>query len=124
MTSAKTVADRLDGLFASIDAKDTDEFLGYLTEDATFRFGSAPAVTGHAAIREGVDGFFSSIAGSEHSLKNVITNGGLLVCEGEVTYDRHDGSNITLPFTNVFDVEGDRIANYRIYIDIAPLYPG
>ena len=122
MSSEIPLTNRLDGLFASIDEKDTDAFLGYLAEDASFRFGSAPAVTGHAAIREGVDGFFASIAGSEHSLKNVIGNDHILVCEGEVTYERHDGSNVTLPFTNVFDVDGERIAQYKIYIDIAPLY--
>ena len=119
-----SLADRLDGLFASIDKKDTDAFLGYLAEDASFRFGSAPPVTGHAAIREGVDGFFASIAGSEHSLINIVGNDHILVCEGEVTYNRHDGSIITLPFTNVFDVDGERIAHYKIYIDIAPLYSG
>lgn len=124
MTRENLLGNRLEGLFASIDEKDTGAFLGYLTEDATFRFGSAPAVSGHAAIREGVDGFFASIAGSAHALKNVIGNDDILVCEGEVTYKRHDGSTITLPFTNVFDIDGERIAHYKIYIDIAPLYSG
>ena len=124
MTTENPITDRLDGLFAAIDAKDTEAFLGYLTTDATFRFGSAPPVTGHTAIREGVDGFFASIASSKHSLMNVIGNDRILVCEGQVTYSRLNGSDITLPFTNVFEVDGDRIAHYKIYIDIAPLYSG
>ncbi len=122
MTGGNLIANRLDSLFAAIDAKDTDTFLSFLTDDAVFRFGSAPSVTGQDAIREGVDGFFSSIAGSRHSIGNVIESGATLVSEGEVTYRRHDGSEITLPFTNVFEISGDLVSHYKIYIDIAPLY--
>jgi hypothetical protein len=117
-----SLANRLDRLFAAIDAKDTGAFLVFLTEDARFRFGSAPALHGHGAIREAVDGFFASIAGSQHLLKNVLGKGSTLVIEGEVTYTRHDGSALTLPFSNIFELSGERIADYKIYIDIAPLY--
>ena len=52
----------------------------------------------------------------------MLWNGGTQVCEGEVTYERHDGSKITLPFTDVFEYSGERIAHYKIYMDIGPLY--
>jgi hypothetical protein len=29
---------------------------------------------------------------------------------------------LTLPFTNVFELDGELISHYKIYIDIAPLY--
>ena len=45
-----------------------------------------------------------------------------VACEGEVTYTRHDGSQITLPFCNIFEIDGDKIEVYRIYIDMAPLF--
>jgi limonene-1,2-epoxide hydrolase len=111
-----------DDLFASIDAKDTTNFLGFLTEDAVFRFGSAPVVQGQAAIRLAVDGFFDSIAGSSHKMNKPLRDGSRLVCEGEVTYRRHDGTEVTLPFTNVFELDGELISHYKIYIDITPLY--
>ncbi len=122
MTRAVSLESRLPGLFEAVDAKDTDAFLGYLTRDARFRFGSAPELRGHDAIRGGVDTFFASIDGSSHALKNVLGNERTLVCEGEVSYTRHDRSKVSLPFVNVFDLEGEQIANYRIYIDIAPLH--
>lgn len=124
MTDDKSLATRLPGLFAAIDARDTDAFLGYLTKDAIFRFGSAPELHGHDAIREGVDGFFASISGSRHALKNVLRDDRTLVCEGEVSYRRHDDSEITLPFTNIFELDDTLISQYKIYIDIAPLYAG
>lgn len=116
--------DWLDDLFDAIDAQDTSRFTGYLAPDATFRFGSAPAVAGREAIGAAVDGFFSSIASSRHRLANTWSGDDTLVCEGEVTYRRHDGSELTLPFTNVFDMQDELIGTYKIYIDIAPLYAG
>lgn len=114
--------DRLGSLLDAIDAKDTGRFLEFLTERAVFRFGSTAAVTGHDDIGTAVDGFFSGIDGSTHTLRNVFRNEGRLACEGEVTYRRLDGSEITLPFTNVFELDGDLIDQYRIYIDIGPLF--
>jgi len=109
-------------LFASIDAMDTESFLGFIHEEAMFRFGSSPAVTGHAEIRVAVESFFASFAALKHDLQRQVADGNAVVCEGEVTYTRHDGRTITLPFVNVFEVDEGLIAEYRIYIDIAPLY--
>ncbi len=110
------------GMFAAIDAKDTTAFLGYLTEDAVFRFGSAPPVRGCDAIGAAVGGFFGTIAGCTHVIDRTLVQDDTLVCEGVVTYRRHDGSEVSLPFTDVLEYAGDRIRHYKIYIDIAPLY--
>jgi len=112
----------LGSLFAAIDSKDTETFLEHLTDDALFRFGSAPAVHGAETIRSAVDGFFGTIKGSSHTLTNTLVSGSTLVCEGEVTYQRLNGSELTLPFTNIFELSGNLISHYKIYIDIAPLY--
>lgn len=113
---------RLNALFSAIDSLDTSAFLGFLAEDARFRFGSNPYVSGHDAIRDAIDGFFGTIAGCEHRLLNTLQADDTLVCEGEVTYQRRDGSSLCLPFTNVFETRDDLIHDYKIYIDIAPLY--
>jgi hypothetical protein len=46
------------------------------------------------------------------------------VCEGEVMYTRHDGTVVSFPFVNVFDLRGELIAAYRIYIDLSLLFSG
>ena len=114
--------DLLHELFAAVDAQDIDRFLGCIADDATFRFGSTPPVAGHTAIRGAVDGFFGTIAGVQHELTRTVEDGATLVCEGEVTYTRHDDSQLTLPFANIFELESGLISDYKIYIDIAPLY--
>ena len=122
MTAADAAGSDTGGLFAAIDANDAASFVSYLTEDAVFRFGSAPQVVGREAIREAVAGFFGTIAGCRHTISNSLRSGSTLVCEGEVTYRRHDGSEISLPFTDIFEYDGDLIAHYKIYMDIGPLY--
>ena len=112
----------LDGLFQAIDAKDTDGFTSFLTEDAEFRFGSAPPVTGRTSIAQAVGAFFETIDGLSHSVTKVWRADASLACEGEVCYRRHDGSEIIIPFVDVFACKGDLISSYKIYIDIAPLF--
>jgi len=122
MTGRDSAAVDFGKLFASIDAMDTEGFLGFLTEDAEFRFASAPAVRGHAAIAAAVGGFFQSIAGLRHRLDRFVSEGSVTFCEGEVTYTRHDGSEVVLPFSDVFETADGLITVYRIYIDIGPLF--
>lgn len=111
-----------DKLFASIDAMDTESFLGFVAEDCTFRFGSSPPITGRDGIRASVNDFFSMFAALRHDLERVVAQQSVVMCEGQVTYTRHDGSQITLPFCNVFTADSGLISLYRIYIDPGPLY--
>jgi len=122
MSDSETVGAHFEKLFASIDAMDTESFLSFIDRDATFRFGSTPPVKGHAAIRAAVESFFASFAKLRHVLQRQVADGNTVLCEGEVTYTRHDGSTVTLPFVNVFEVDDGLISLYRIYIDIGPLY--
>ncbi len=109
-------------LFAVIDAGDAAGFAAFLTPDARFRFGKAETVVGADAIREAAAGFFAAIASSRHRLLHHWNGAATAVCEGEVAYTRHDGSVVTVPFANVFELRGDKIAAYRIYIDNSPLF--
>ena len=109
-------------LFAAIDRKDTEAFVGFLARDAQFRFGSQPVVSGSEQIAEAVDQFFASIAALSHRVDTIFEAENGIAVEGEVTYTRHDHSIVTLPFINVFGMTGKKIAIYRIYIEIGPLY--
>jgi len=109
-------------LFAAIDAGDARGFVEFLTPDARFRFGNAPPIIGFEAIGAAVTAFFAAIAASRHRLLGTWSGAATAACEGEVTYTRHDGSTLSVPFANVFELRGDKIAAYRIYIDNSSLF--
>ncbi len=109
-------------LFNAIDAQDADAFVSFLTEDAIFRFGSQDAVNGKAAIREYVAQFFGMIEALSHRINVTWEKKDGVMCEGEVTYTKLDGSKVTLPFADAFHMKGDKVKNYLVYIDPAPLF--
>jgi ketosteroid isomerase-like protein len=109
-------------VFAVVDTGDANGFVELLTEDAQFRFGNAPVVAGQQAIHAAAAAFFGAITSSKHRVLGTWNGASSAVCEGEVTYTRHDGSMVSVPFANVFELRGDKIAAYRIYIDNAALF--
>ncbi len=112
----------LEPLFAAIDRRDADTFATFLADDATFRFGNADGVVGRAAIREAVGGFFASIARLDHTIADAWALDGAVVVHGSVTYTRHDGGRLTVPFANVFKLQGEKIGEYLIFVDASQLY--
>ena len=111
-----------DSLMASIDGKDLDAFLGFLTEDAEFRFANAPPAIGREAVGAFVGGFFGAVAGISHRLIHTWEDETTAACEGEVTYTRHDGTRLTLPFANVFYLRDGKVSRYLVHIDASALF--
>lgn len=109
-------------LFASIDGMDAAGFVGFLTEDARFRFGNQAPVVGRAAIQAAVAGFFGAIAACRHEIHNAWSLPGHVVVQGEVSYLRLDGKPVSVPFANVLGLDSARIRDYLIYVDATPLF--
>ena len=112
-------------LFAALDAGDIESVLGLMTEDVAFRFGSADPVVGHAAMAAQFALMAGAIASLSHRLLAVWTTAEpdpAVICEMTVTYRRHDGSQVMLPCANVFRLQDGRVADYRIYMDVNPVF--
>ena len=109
-------------LFQSVDSKDTEAFLAFLSDDVLFRFGNADPVSGKAAVGEAVGGFFGSIKGIHHELVASWEEGGVIICHGTVTYTRHDSTTLSVPFANILGVDGDLINKYLIFADVSGLF--
>lgn len=111
-------------LFDAIDSKDAARFAGFLSPAANFRFANAEPVEGRAAVEAAVDAFFTSIRALSHDVQRVLRQEACVVCEGWVTYTRHDGSELHVPFLNLFEIDDGLIGDYRVYIDASALYAG
>lgn len=109
-------------LFADIDSMDPDRFTAHLAEDVTMRFGNADPVRGRAAVGETWGQFCQGVAGVAHDIVNRWTVGDSTIVEARVTYTRHDERQVTVPVVTVYDEGVGGIVDYRIYIDLAPLF--
>jgi ketosteroid isomerase-like protein len=115
--------DRTRRLFAAVDTKDADAFGAFLAEDARLTFGNAEPLVGRAAIVAGIDAFFTTIDGLRHRIVNEWYAGADTVVEIEVTYQRPDGKSVTVPAVSIWCSRADGlIADYRIFVDLAPVY--
>jgi hypothetical protein len=112
----------IDELFSSIDAKDTERFVKFLTKDGTFIFANYPPVSGRDNLIGFLNEFFKSIKALNHNVRNYIFSGNNIAAEGIVTYTRLSGTELTVKFCNVFTLENNLIKNYNIYIDASQLY--
>lgn len=110
------------GIFADIDAFDPDKFIAHLTEDVVFRFGNGEPVNGRAAVREAVAGFFSTIDGLSHYILNSWDVDDATIVQAEVEYARKDGKRVTVPNADILTFDGDLVRDWRIYIDLAPVF--
>jgi ketosteroid isomerase-like protein len=114
-------------LFDAIDGMDAATLAKAFTEDGTFRFGNGEPTVGRQALEQAVAGFFSTIGGLSHEISGVWTGrwerGEVTSVESGVTYTRHDGSTVgPLPVTTTIRRRGDQIQDYRIFMDVSPVF--
>lgn len=110
-------------LFAVVDTKDPTAFGEFLAEDACLRFGNAEPLVGREAIVAGIGAFFATIDGLRHRVVNQWYAGADTVAETEVTYQRLDGKSVAVPAVSIWRTRADGlIENYRIFVDLAPVY--
>jgi ketosteroid isomerase-like protein len=122
MELGSAVPDWLSDLFEAIDRMDSGGFVQFLADYATFQFGNAQPVKGKENIRDAVAGFFSSIKGISHKLLGTWQVDDVVFLQGEVSYTRKDSRTVTIPFFNLFKMNGPLVSKYIIYIDVSPLY--
>lgn len=107
----------IDDLFDALDRKDVDAFCSFLTDDVAFTYASEGTVRGFDEVREFVGNFVSGIESSDHTVLEVIQTPTRAVVRGEVSYVRLDGSELTVPFANIFELEEEGISHYQVYVD-------
>lgn len=112
----------VDQMFARVDALDAEGFAACFTERGSFQFANHPVVTGRAAIRDFIAGFFAGIGGIRHQFDNAWSLGDRAFCNGLVTYVRKDGSELTVPWATISRFEDGKLAEYLAYVDASKLF--
>jgi ketosteroid isomerase-like protein len=109
-------------LLADVDRMDATAFASYLAEDCVLRFANADEVVGRDAIEEAIAGFFSTIKGLSHHIVGQWDVDDTTIVQFESTYTRMDDRRVTVPAVTIYRRGRDLIDEYRIYVDLAPVY--
>ena len=107
---------------AALDAGDVPALAGAVTDDVRLQFASQDPTIGKEPFVAALRSYLDSVAGFRHEILNAWEVDGAVVLEMLVHYERLDGSAIALPCVNVFRFDGERISDYRVHMDIAPVY--
>ena len=106
----------------AIDSKDEQRLARYLTENCTFVYANSDPVIGRENVAEASKTFMALIAGIKHQLLDVWASDDVVISRLDVTYTRKDGSTLKVPAVTIWRLCEKQINDYRIYIDVAPLF--
>jgi ketosteroid isomerase-like protein len=109
-------------IFAAFDAKDVQALAALMTEDVRLQIGNAEIVRGKADFVEALQAFVGSVTSFRHTVTNVWSDLDAVIAELTVHYTRLDGGEVTLPCCNVFRLRDGAVTDYRVYMDITPVY--
>ena len=110
-------------VFATIDAMDVATIASLFAEDGRVVFGNGQPMVGVDEIGTGTSAFFDTIAGLHHEIVNEWNVGSDAIVELEVTYDRKDGRQVTIPCVTIFHTDAaGKVDDYRVFFDVAPIY--
>jgi ketosteroid isomerase-like protein len=110
-------------LFATVDSMDVAAIASLFAADSRVVFGNGQPLVGIDEIRAGITVFYDTIAGLRHEIVNEWNVGDDAIVEFNVSYDRKDGQQVTIPCVTIFHTDAaGKIENYRVYFDAAPIY--
>jgi ketosteroid isomerase-like protein len=98
-------------ILAAIDSGDVDALCRHVTEDVRFQFGNAEVITGRSAFEAASLAFVQSITAIRHELLDLWeVEGGTVIAV------------MSLPCCNLFGTRAGRVHDYRVYMDINPVF--
>jgi ketosteroid isomerase-like protein len=109
-------------IFSAFDSKDIGALAALVTDDVRLQIGNADVVNGKAEFVQALQAFVVSVASFRHTVTNVWSDVDAVIAELRVHYTRLDGTEVMLPCCNVFRLRDGAVADYRVYMDITPVY--
>jgi uncharacterized protein (TIGR02246 family) len=108
--------------FRAVDEMRLDDFAELFTPDGSMTFGNGEPSVGPDACRTALAGFYQHLAGVRHELRGAWIVDDVSINEAIVHYTMKDGSDVPLPVTSILRWSGDRVREWRIYMDAAPAF--
>jgi limonene-1,2-epoxide hydrolase len=110
-------------LFASMIAQDWDTFKSCLTDDVMYRVGSSDPVYGPDAVAGFLQDFYTQVQMQQPDIRQILEPEGQVIFEFEAHYLRlKDDKIVNFACTDILRMKDDKIREWRVYVDISPLY--
>lgn len=106
--------------FRAVDEMRLDDFAALFTPDGSMTFGNGEPSVGPEACRAALGGFYELLLGVRHELLGAWIVDDVSINEAIVHYTMRDSSVVSLPATSILRWDGDRVREWRIYMDVAP----
>jgi hypothetical protein len=110
-------------VYRAVDSMDEKKLASFLNENCKFVYANNEPVTGRANAAASSKKFLDSLSAINHELLEVWSFNDVIVSRIKVTYTRKDGTTLTIPAATIWRIQGRQIDEYRIYVDIGPLFP-
>lgn len=114
----------VESIFYFDENKMIGEFTQLITDKGFIQFGSNPKIAGRQNIVRLLTGFNTKFEKMKHSIQRVFLDvDNELVYQAEVNYTFEKGTTTEqIPYVVHLKFEGELISEYKIYIDLSPLY--
>lgn len=110
-------------LFASMKAGDWSTFRTCLTDDVVYRVGSTEPMHGIDAVVDFLQSLYTQIKMLDPDIHQILEPENQVIFEFETHYLRlKDNKQVDFACTDVLRMDGDKIKDWRVYVDLSPMY--
>jgi ketosteroid isomerase-like protein len=112
-------------LFAALDRGEIEEVASFLDEDVVVHLTNLDPIQGATAFTElyaQVTGTLAGIRHEIHDIWNAAEDDAVWVVRMTVHYTKGDGHTVSLPCCNVFRLLEGAISEYRVFMDMTPVF--
>ena len=113
----------IEAVFAAIDSGDIAGATNHFRNDVTVHFANLAPLVGADAFVGLYQRFTDSLRAVRHEIHDIWSAAetpNVLIARMTAHYTKCDESTVSLPCCNIFGMASDRIADYRVYMDISP----
>jgi ketosteroid isomerase-like protein len=115
-------ASQVQEAFRCVDEMRLDDFAALFTPDGTMTFGNGQPTVGPDAVRKALGDFYQLLQGVRHELEGAWIVDDVSINEAVVHYTLKDGALVSVPVTSILRWAGGHVRDWRIYMDVAPVF--
>jgi len=112
--------------FAVVDSRQPEKIAAYMTTDVRLQMANMPPSIGVDALTQAFRAAAERFKSIAHKIEGIWTGkwefGQVVSVEATVRYELPHGKIVELPCTSTLRLKGEKVADYRIFIEPTPAF--